>query len=93
MGVSQTESETPHVLRTTNDDEIHVMAALRNLDHSRIPEKCKIGGAIFGAGPESVVSMQHVCVARLAYKNPWSAFMASYKIVRNNSMELRCGLQ
>jgi len=82
-----------HVLRTTKVKEYLVMAVLRNLDHSRIPEKCKIGRAMFAAGPESLVSRQHVCVARLTYKNPWSAFMAFYQIVRSNYKGLQCGLE
>jgi len=48
---------------------------------------------MFGAGAESLVGRQHVCVARLPYKNPGSAFMICNQIVQNNSMKLQCGLK
>ena len=64
------------------------MAFLRNLDHSRIAEKSKIDGALFAAGPESTRRQLHVCVARLTYKNPWSAFMAFCQIFRDKHMKL-----
>jgi len=64
------------------------MAVLRNLDHSRIHEKCKIERRMFDAGAENTASPLHVCVARLTYKNPWSAFMAFCQIFRDKHMKL-----
>jgi len=69
MGVFQKQLQHQHVLRTTKVEVHNIMAVLRNLDHSRIPEKSNIDGAMFGAGPESLVGRQHVCFARLTYKN------------------------
>ena len=44
-------------------------------------------------GTENTASSMYVCVDRLTSKNPWSAFMASCQIVRNNYMELQCALK
>jgi len=69
------------------------MAVLHNLDHSGIPEKSKIDGAMFGAGAENAARSIHVCVARLTYKNPWNAFMACNQSMSTNYIELQCRLE